>query len=252
MSEPGAGRRRGGHRGGRRRRPAPARQRAQTAQGIGRRACWSRVRSGLPGLHRRAAAGRRAGARRPGRRRPGDHRRAGRAQRHLAGHGHPVLPGAGLRRLRRPAARHRRRDRPGGALGRLDRRHRPGDPADRPARRGCSARSWPPTPGPCTTPPRCSTSAEVERAADAIAAAPPGGHLRRQRQRAGRRGDAVQPAPHRRRRRGPGPTSTTGWPAPRCSRAGDVALGVSHSGADPGDHRDARRGRQPAAPPPSR
>ena len=72
--------------------------------------------------------------------------------------------------------------------------------------------------------------AEVERAAVAIAAAPPGQHLRRQRQRAGRRGDAVQPAPHRRGRRGPGPTCTTAWPAPRCSRAGDVALGISHSG----------------------
>ena len=30
--------------------------------------------------------------------------------------------------------------------------------------------------------------------------------------------------------RGPGPTCTTGWPAPRCCGAGDVALGISHSG----------------------
>ena len=140
---------------------------------------------------------------RSGRRRPVDHRRAGRAQRHLTRHGDPVLPGAGLRRLRRAAAGHRRRDRPGAApaAGRWTSAAR----SSRPTRSsGCSARSWPPTPGPCTTPPRCWTCAEVERAADAIAAAPPGRHLRRQRQRPGRRGDAVLPAPHRRRRLGLG------------------------------------------------
>ena len=138
---------------------------------------------------------------RPGRRRPRDHRRAGRAQRHLTGDRHPVLPGAGLRRLRRPAARHRRRDRPGAA---------------RPAGRSTSAgRSSRPTRSQrvlgqimaADTRAMHDTAAlldlaEVERAAEAIAGASRVEHLRRQRQRPGRRGDAVQPAPHRRRRVG--------------------------------------------------
>ncbi len=159
--------------------------------------------------------------------RPGHHRRAGRAQRHLTGHGHPVLPGAGLRGLRRPAAGHRGRDRPG-PLGRLDRRHRTGDPAGRPAGAGARARSWPPTPGPCTTPPRCWILARSNgRRRDRRCQ--PGEHLRRQRQRAGRRGDAVQPAPHRCRRLGL-ERRARGLASAALLRTGDVALGISHTG----------------------
>ena len=109
---------------------------------------------------------------------------------------------------------------------------------------GCSARSWPPTPGPCTTPPRCSTSPRSSgpptrspRRAGSTSTAPAAARWSARRCSSACTASASPP--------GPGPTCTTAWPAPRCCSAGDVALGVSHSGADPGDHRDARRGRQP-------
>ena len=103
--------------------------------------------------------------------------------------------------LRRPAAGHRRRDRPAPARpagpSTSAARSSPTDPLDRVLGQIMAAdtRAMHDTAA-------LLDLAEVERAADAIAARHPGRHLRRQRQRAGRRGDAVQPAPHRRRRVG--------------------------------------------------
>ncbi len=185
---------------------------------------------GTAGVHRRAAAGRRAGPQRPGGGGPRDHRRAGRAQRHVAGHRHPVLPGARLRGLRRPAAGHRRRDR-AGLADRPAGRWTSAGRSSRPTRSsGCWARSWPPTPGRCTTPPRCSTCVRSS-----------GRPTRSRRPHACRPLRRRAAAPWSARRcssactasawpRGPGPTCTTAWPARRCSKPGDVAIGISHSG----------------------
>ena len=116
--------------------------------------------------------------------------------------------------LRRPAAGHRRRDRPRPPR-RLDRRHRPRDPAHRPARPGARPDHGRRHPGDA----RHRLAARPRRGG--------AGRRRDRRARAGSTSSAPAAARWSARRcssastasaspRGPGPTCTTAWPAPRC------------------------------------